>query len=115
MKENLLIKICLLSVFIGIIMMFLSTKLVHPKEIKIGYITEKYNYVEISGKITQISTSKSGTTFLKIRDDSGIIDAVVFKNSIKNLEGIKSGQKIKVIGRPEKYKEKMEIIVSSIQ
>jgi len=115
MKESLLIKICLVSVVIGIVMMFISSKTIHPKEIKIEDISEKYNYVKIIGKITEVSTSKSGTTFLKIKDDSGTIDGIIFKNSIKNLDVIKSGKKIEVIGKPEKYKEKMEIIISSIQ
>ena len=115
MKENLLIKICLVSVVIGIIIMFVSSKTIHPKEIKIKDISEKYNYIKIVGKITEVSTSKSGTTFLKIKDDSGTIDAIIFKNSIKNLDNIKSGEKIEVIGKPEKYKGKMEIIINSIQ
>ena len=115
MKESLLIKICLVAVIAGILIMFFSTKLIKPKETKIEDISEKQNYVEISGKIIEISRSKSGTTFLKIKDDTGIIDAVVFKDSIKNIEEIKSGQEVIVKGKPEKYKEKMEIIVSSIQ
>ena len=115
MKESLLIKICLVSVFLGIAIMFLSSIIIKPKEIKIKDVSEDYNYLEISGKVTQVSTSKSGTTFLKIRDDTGVIDVVIFKNSIKDVENIKSGQEVKITGRPEKYKEKLEIIASSIQ
>lgn len=115
MNESLLIKICLLSVIIGITIMFLSTRIIKPKETKIKDISEKQNYVEISGKVIQVSTSKSGTTFLKVKDDTGEIDIVIFKNSIKDVDKIKSGQEIKITGKPEKYKEKMEIIVSSIQ
>ena len=115
MKENVLIRICLLVVIAGIIIMFLSTRFIQPKEIKIKDISEKQNYVKISGKVIQISTSESGTTFLKIKDDTGTKDATIFKDSIKNLEEIKSGTKIEIIGKPQKYKEKMEIIVSSIQ
>ena len=104
-----------MSVVVGIIVMFLSTRIMGPKETKIEDISEKQKYAQISGKITEISTSKSGTTFLKIKDDTGTIDCVVFKNSIKNINEIKTGQEVIVTGKPEKYKEKMEIIVSSIQ
>ncbi len=115
MKESLLIKICLISVISGIILMFLSTIFFKPKDFKIKDINEKINYVKITGKIVQKSVSKSGTIFLKIQDDTGTIDIVVFKDSIKNIDEVKSGQEVEVTGKPEKYKEKMEIIASSIQ
>ena len=115
MKESVLIKICLLAIATGIVIMFLSTKIIRPKIFKIKDISEKQNYVEISGKIIQVSTSKSGTTFLKIKDDTGTIDVIIFKNSIKNINEIKTGREVTITGKPEKYKEKMEIIVSSIQ
>ncbi len=115
MKESILIKICLLSVIVGIIIMFLSSRIIGPKETKIKDISEKYNYIKISGKVVEVSTSKSGTTFLKVKDDTGVIDVIVFKGSIKNIENIKTGKEIGIIGKPEKYKEKMEIIASSIE
>jgi len=113
MKESLLIKICFAAVVCGIIIMFLSIKLFEAKEIKIKDISEKYNYVKIIGKVIEVSSLKSGTIFLKIKDDTGIIDGIIFKDSVKNWDKIKIGQKIEVIGKLQKYKEKMEIIVSS--
>lgn len=95
--------------------MFLSNKFFSVKEIKIKDISEKYNYIEISGKITEVSISNSGTTFLKIKDESGSIDALIFKDSVKNLEEIKIGEEIKILGKPQKYKEKLEIVVTSIR
>jgi len=61
-----------------------------------------------------MSTSESGTTFLKIRDETGSINAVIFKNSIKNLDEIKEGEELSIVGKTEKYKGEMELIVSSI-
>ena len=115
MKEKNLIRICVITVFIGIIVMFLSSKIVRPKDVKIKDISEKYNYIRVDGIITEISSSKSGTTFLKIKDETGNIDAIIFESSIQNSDKIKIGQKVEIIGKPEKYKEKMEIIISSIQ
>jgi exonuclease VII large subunit len=103
-----------MSVFLGIVVMFVSTRISGPNTIKIGSISEEQNYVEITGEITKISTSESGTTFLTIRDETGSIDAVIFKNSIKNLDEIKEGKKFSVVGKTEKYKGEMELIVSSI-
>ena len=115
MKESLLIKICLIAIFSGIIIMFLSSRAIKPKEIKIENVSEKNNFVKINGKIMEISKSKSGTTFLKIKDETGLIDAIIFENSIKNLDEIKPGQEVEIIGKPQEYKGKMEIIISSIR
>jgi RecJ-like exonuclease len=69
--------------------------------------------VKVTGKIIKIT--KTNTTFLRLKDETGTIDAVVFQNAIKDMEKLRVGQTIEVIGRPEKYKEKMEITVVSIQ
>jgi DNA/RNA endonuclease YhcR with UshA esterase domain len=115
MNEKILIRICLVSVIVGIVIMFFSTKLISPSVLKIEDISENQNYVKIHGKIIEKSISKSGTTFLKIKDDTGTIDGVIFKDSIKNNESIITGKIMEIVGKPEKYKEKMEIIISSIK
>ncbi|MBD3156140.1 MAG: hypothetical protein GF368_05860 [Candidatus Aenigmarchaeota archaeon] len=114
MKESNLIKICLLAVFLGVILMFISTKMIGSEEVKIEDISEDSNYVKITGKIIQVSESKSGTTFLKLKDGTGSINAVIFKDSIKSLEKVKEGTVIEVTGKIEKYKGEMEILVNSI-
>ena len=70
--------------------------------------------VSIEGNLIEIKKSKSGTFFLKIEDSSGTIDIVVFKNSIKNVEEIKEGDKLLVQGKPEIYKGSPEIIATKI-
>jgi len=95
--------------------MFISQKLINPNKLKIKDVSENYNYVEITGEIIEVSRSKSGTIFLKIKDETGVIDAVIFKNSIKNMVNISSGKIVEIGGKPQKYKEKIEIIVNSIR
>jgi len=114
MKENVLIILCIISIFAGIILMFSVNRFFEPKITEIKDITEDMNYVKIFGKITKITTSKSGTTFLKIKDATGSIDVVVFKNSIKGISEIKTGNKVEIIGKVDKYKEKIEIIAGQI-
>ena len=46
MNESLLIKICLVSVIVGIAIMFFSSIIIKPKEIKIEEISEKNNHVK---------------------------------------------------------------------
>jgi len=114
MKENQLIKISLISIFLGLILIFIAQKNIKTEKIKIKDVSEKYSYVEITGKVADISVSKTGTTFLKIEDETGRIDAVIFKNSINYQENITIGKTIKIGGKPQKYKDKLEIIVNSI-
>lgn len=113
MKEKTLVKICVISVFIGITIMFFANKLIGPKEIKISEISKDYNYVKIKGNVSEVHESKSGTLFFKLTDETGSVDVVVFNGSIENVS-IDSGYFIEVVGKPEEYKGKMEIIASQI-
>ncbi|OGI15832.1 hypothetical protein A3K63_00520 [Candidatus Micrarchaeota archaeon RBG_16_49_10] len=111
MNEKTLVILCLVVSFIGLLVMFISNKIFEPKVIKISQIEKDMNSVLIEGVITQKEVSESGTIFLKIEDESGSIEAVIFKNSIKNIENFKEGDKIKIQGKPEIYKDSLEIIV----
>ena len=66
-------------------------------------------------KNSNIEFAMQEILILKVKDDTGTIDVVIFKNSIKNIENITSGKTFKIKGKPEKYKEKMEIIATAIQ
>ena len=113
MKEKTLVRICLVSVFIGILIMFFSNRLIGPKEVKLSEISKDSNYVKIKGNVSEVHESNSGTLFLKLTDGTGCIDVVVFKDSIENVS-IDSGEFIEVIGKPQEYKGKIEIIASQI-
>lgn len=90
-------------------------KTVGIKKISISELTEDMNYVMITGKISSKYTSKSGTTFLKVSDEDSMIDVVVFKGSVKNIDKIKTGDFVKIIGKVERYREKLEIIAAKIE
>ncbi|MEM5792858.1 MAG: OB-fold nucleic acid binding domain-containing protein [Candidatus Aenigmatarchaeota archaeon] len=115
MKEKTLMKISLVIVLFGLILMFIIEKNIKINETDIKDISEKKNYVIIRGEIIEVSKSNSGTIFLKIKDDTGVIDAIIFKNSIKNIENISVGKIVKIGGKPQNYKNKIEIIVNSLE
>lgn len=115
MKESLLIKLCLVFALLGIMIMFITNRMIQPKEMKINKVSEKENFVKIKGKVTQVSSSTSGTTFLKVKDDTGMIDVVVFKNSVEDVSWVTVGSIVEILGKPEKYKGKMEITASRIK
>lgn len=95
--------------------MFIGNRMIEPKEVKISDINEDYSFLKIKAEITSLTVSESGTLFMKLSDETGMIDAIIFKGSIKISERFKPGDLVEVIGKPEKYKEKMEIIISRIE
>lgn len=115
MKERTLIKICIISIIVGLIIMYYTNRLFVPEDIFINQISESSNFVKIRGYVNGIETSESGTTFIEVSDETGRIDVVVFKNSVINIGDVKIGSFVEIVGRPEKYKEKMEIIANKIQ
>lgn len=115
MKEKTLIRICIVSIIIGLFIMYYSNKSFVPETIPINQVSEDYNFIKVRGNVNSVVTSKSGTTFIEVSDDTADINIVVFKHSILNIDEIKTGNFIEIIGTPQKYKEKMEIIANKIQ
>lgn len=115
MKEKTLIIFCFFVSIVGIVVMFATNRIIQPKYVNISDINLQQNFVKIRGNVIGVFTSERKTIFLKIKDNSGIIDVVIFKNSIPNIQNITTGMTIEVLGKPSKYKEKIEIIASQIQ
>jgi len=115
MKETTLIRICIVSIVIGLLIIYYSNKSFVPETVPINQVSEDYNFIKIRGTVNRVVTSKSGTTFMEVSDGTGDINIVIFKDSILNIDEIKTDNFIEILGRPEKYKEKMEIIASKIQ
>ncbi len=114
MKESTLIKISLISSVLGIILILISNKIYEPETKKIMEITGKENSVQIYGNITSKFVSKQNNYFLKLKDETGTIDLVIFDNSIKNTDKLKNSTSISIIGKPSIYKGKLEIIVTEL-
>lgn len=114
MNEKTLIKISIVSSIIGIILIVLSNKMFEPEIKKISEITGQENLVQIRGNITKIVISKQNTYFLKMRDDTGTLDLVIFNNSIKDVKKLKENIILNIIGKPNFYKGKLEIIVTKL-
>jgi RecJ-like exonuclease len=115
MKEKTLIILCFFAVIAGIIIMFIMSSIMQLEYSKVSDVNLQQNLVKLEVKVISVFNSEGGTTFLKVKDDSGVIDVVVFKNSIPNINDIELDMTIEVLGKPEKYKEKLEIIANRIQ
>ena len=114
MEEKTLIKLCLVTVVFGIVFMFSANKLIKTPLVNISDINTEYNVVRIKGEVSSITVSESETTFIKLKDLSGTIDVVVFRNSLATSQ-LKAGMLIVVLGKPDIYKGEVEIIASQIQ
>ncbi len=114
MNEKELVILCLITSLIGIIVMFVANKMIEPKNVKIAEITLNQKYVKINGTISSIFTSRTETTFVKLKDETGIVDVVIFKDTF-NITLLNPGMTMEIIGKPQKYKEKIEIIPSIIR
>lgn len=114
MREETLMRICLIVALVGIVIMFSGNKITEPKIVMISDVTESENYVKLKGFVDRLQISSSGTTFIKLKDESGDIDVVIFKDSIENVNEIKTGDLIEVLGKVQKYKGKLEVIASRI-
>lgn len=84
-----------------------STKV---EELKLGQIER------ISGMVTSVYVSKEKHVFLKVADNTGEIDIVVFKSSnIDEAYELELGDEVSVLGRIDEYKGKKEIIAQEIR
>ncbi len=115
MNEQTLSKISLVFAIAGIGLIYIANKSFESEVIAINDVSETMNYMTIRGKINEKFTSKSETVFLKVSDDSGTIDVVIFKNSLTDIGDLKVGMNIEVSGKPDIYRGKIEIIANRIQ
>lgn len=113
MEEKTLLKLCFLCSIVGIVSLFLINKLVQPSQIEISQLKEGINYVKVFGEIKSKYTSKTGTTFLKVEDESGMIKAVAFKGV--STDSVQKGDFAEIVGETQEYKGELEIIVKKIR
>ncbi|MFQ6020419.1 MAG: exodeoxyribonuclease VII large subunit [Candidatus Aenigmatarchaeota archaeon] len=113
MESKKLLKASIVIAIIGIVSLFFLTRssieTVKISDVKIGQLQR------ISGMVTSVYVSKDGHVFLKVADNTGEIQVVVFKNSnIEEAYELENGDEITVLGRVSEYKDQIEIIAKRI-
>jgi DNA/RNA endonuclease YhcR with UshA esterase domain len=111
-----ILKISLITSILGIVLLallvnFSDKEITSISDLKIGQIAR------ISGMVTSFYSSKKGHIFLKVADNTGEIDVVVFNNyeEIEKVRELEIGDEVDVIGRVEEYKGRKEIIPREIR
>ncbi len=112
MDEKKLRNLALIVGIIGLVGLFLMSRLIDPPSILIGEISESMidEPVKISGTLTSIKNVKT-VSMAKIEDDSGEVSIVSFEGF---PESVGNGDFVEVEGKVAVYEEKLEIIVSKI-
>ncbi|MBU5689692.1 MAG: OB-fold nucleic acid binding domain-containing protein [Candidatus Aenigmatarchaeota archaeon] len=109
MNEKTLVIISIIVSITGIIIMFLANKLTQPEIVKINQISIEKNYVAFNSTITSVQT-KTGLIILNLKDETGNIQGIIYSDDVK----YKPGEKVKIIGKPQKYKEKTQVFILNI-
>jgi DNA/RNA endonuclease YhcR with UshA esterase domain len=110
-----ILKISIIVAIVGIISLFLISRLLTEETIDISKL--KIGQIErISGMVTSVYISRDDHVFLNIADNTGEITVVAFKNSnIDEAYDLEVGEEVSVLGRIDEYKGELEIIAKEIR
>ena len=107
MEENTILKIALLVSLTGILVIIFISGSIEVKEYKIKEISKDLidKEIKVSGIITRI-TETPGLLILNLKDSTGEITSIIFKEDPINLT---ENQEIEIQGKVKEYKNKLEI------
>jgi DNA/RNA endonuclease YhcR with UshA esterase domain len=118
MNENTLSKISVVGVCISIIALYIITNQIFSSHVYIGDIDKSFigKTVNITGEIVDVSET-SGNYFIRLKDNTGEIKIILWSDTIEllktnnfNINELKGGNKINVIGEIQIYKGELEVI-----
>lgn len=112
MNDRKFFKISLITAVIGMIGLVVLSGYVTPEKLTIDHIDKSKidNRVELDAKILSITSTKSNTKIIKLKDDTGTINLVVFSSTEINYE-LKNNQHVNVVARVTQYNNELELIL----
>jgi DNA/RNA endonuclease YhcR with UshA esterase domain len=115
MEERFIRNISIIFSCIGLIILFLISRNYELSQTNIQTISyeDSGKVVRVCGEVVSKHTSKTQHTFLKLKDDSGTIEIVVFNSTAKKLN--LDFDNICVTGTVDEYENKLEIIAKTIK
>jgi len=112
------IRFCFLGVVLGIILIYIVSLNLNVLHVKISEISDDNigDIVNVSGKISKVTSSK-GHTFFDLNDGSGKIKIVLWNDTLEyleykniNTEIIKEGSEIHMLANVEVFRGELELI-----
>ena len=121
MKDSQIFRIALIIAVLGLAGMMLLSDKIMPQEIKIkdlnkGMLDEDVSIVGLVEKIDK--SPRSNTYFLQIMDGTGKTNAVIFDNTILDLEKNNltpmsfANHRVKITGNVQQYNGNIELILN---
>jgi DNA/RNA endonuclease YhcR with UshA esterase domain len=112
MQEKTLLKISLITALIGIFILLIILDRIDISDSNINLINKTMidQQIKIKGEITRL-TETPGLYILNVKDDTGNIDVIIFKEEKIELE---KGKVIEIQGTVTEYQGKVEIIAKKI-
>jgi DNA/RNA endonuclease YhcR with UshA esterase domain len=121
MEDSQIFKIALIIAVLGLAGMMLLSDKIMPQEIKIkdlnkGMLDEDVSIVGLVEKIDK--SPRSNTYFLQIMDGTGKTNAVIFDNTILDLEKNNltpmsfANHRVKITGNVQQYNGNIELILN---
>ncbi|WP_455645348.1 exodeoxyribonuclease VII large subunit [Methanosphaera sp.] len=112
MQDKQIFKISTITVIIGILGLILTYGYVIPEQLTINNIDNSKldNQVEISGIIESQTITKTGTRIIKLTDNTGSINLVIFSSTLIESE-LSNGMNITVTGKVTNYNGQVELIL----
>ena len=112
MNDKKIFKMSLITTIIGLVGIIILSGYVNPETLTIDKIDKSKidSQVEVDARIVSITQTKSNTKIIKLADDTGTINLVMF-SSIDVGYDLKTDQKIRVIARVTQYNNDLELIL----
>lgn len=112
MNDKKIFKMSLVTTIIGLIGIMILSGYVDPETLTIDKIDKSKidTPVQIDATILSITYTKTNTKIIKLKDDTGTINLVIFDNVEFNND-LKKNQKVRVIARVTQYNNDLELIL----
>ncbi len=113
MEDKTLIKLCILSASIGLVLLIIISDKLEIPTANIASISKKdiNKAIQIKGTIDE-AINKGTISIAKIEDKTGKIEVILFKSS--NLR-LKKGSFVKIDGKVSLYNQKLQIIAEKVR
>ncbi len=112
MNDQKIFKMSLITTIIGLVGIIILSGYVTPENLTIDEIDKSKidNSVEIDAKIISVTTTRTNTKIIKLKDNTGTINLVIF-SSLDINHYLRTGQQVKVIARVGQYNNDLELIL----
>ncbi|MEM5855728.1 MAG: OB-fold nucleic acid binding domain-containing protein, partial [Candidatus Aenigmatarchaeota archaeon] len=118
-SRKFLLIVCVVISVSGLILIYLASRDIKPRELKIDQINPNLigKLVSVKGRITYVRNHPAGHVFLTISDETSSIEIPIFSSLMNQLfsntitkNDFKKGRLVKITGIVGEYKDRLQIV-----